>query len=70
MTEKVTGPASYFPSIVKKYGRPIEEWMTIIHAGPHTKHKQLVDWLKSDYGLGHGHATALVGHALAQHQNQ
>lgn len=69
MTENVTGPAFYFPSIVKKYGRPIEEWLTIIHAGPHTKHKHLVDWLKSDYGLGHGHATALVGHALAQRQD-
>jgi hypothetical protein len=28
MTEKkVMGPASYFPSIEKKYGKPIEHWM-------------------------------------------
>ena len=27
MAEKVTGPASYFPSIEKKYGKPIEHWM-------------------------------------------
>jgi hypothetical protein len=27
MTEKkVMGPASYFPSIEKKYGKPIEHW--------------------------------------------
>ena len=26
MTERVTGPASYFPSIVKKYGQPIDYW--------------------------------------------
>lgn len=24
---KATGPASYFPSIEKKYGKPIEYWM-------------------------------------------
>jgi hypothetical protein len=25
--KKVMGPASYFPSIEKKYGKPIEHWM-------------------------------------------
>jgi hypothetical protein len=25
--KKVTGPASYFPSIEEKYGKPIEHWM-------------------------------------------
>lgn len=63
---KVTGPASYFPSIEKKYGKPIAEWKKLIRESPLTKHKELVDWLKSDYGLGHGHATALVGHTLAE----
>ena len=24
--EKVQGPASYFPSIEKKYGHPVEHW--------------------------------------------
>jgi hypothetical protein len=38
MPERVQGPAYYFPSIEKKYGRPIS----------------------------YGHATALVGHVLAQ----
>ena len=65
MTEPVTGPASYFPSIEKKYGRPIDEWIEIIRASDLTKHKQLVDWLKAEYGIGHGHATALVGWTLA-----
>jgi hypothetical protein len=65
MTERVQGPASYFPSIEKKYGRPISEWLELIHSWELTRHKALVDWLKTDYGVGHGHATALVGYALA-----
>jgi hypothetical protein len=66
MTEKVKGPASYFPSIEKKYGRPVSEWLELIHSSNLTGHKPLVDWLKSTYGIGHGHYTALVGYALAQ----
>ncbi len=61
----VKGPASYFPSIEKKYGRPIDEWIAQIRDSPLTRHKELVDWLKAEHGLGHGHATALVAHTLA-----
>ncbi len=32
------GPASYFPSIEKKYGRPIAEWKDLIRASPLTEH--------------------------------
>ena len=28
--EKVKGPASYFPSIEKTYGKPIAEWKALI----------------------------------------
>jgi len=66
MPERVTGPAFYFPSIEKKYGKPISYRLDLIGSGELTKHKELVDWLKADYGIGHGHATALVGYALAQ----
>lgn len=64
MTQKVTGPAAYFPSIEKKYGRPIAEWLALIAQSPLKGHKELVNWLKTEYGLGHGHANALVAHAL------
>ncbi|MFI5616580.1 DUF4287 domain-containing protein [Streptomyces sp. NPDC051567] len=60
------GPASYFPSIEKKYGRPVAEWKDLIRASPLTKHMELVAWLKTDHGLGHGHANALVAHTLAE----
>ncbi|OIJ64264.1 DUF4287 domain-containing protein [Streptomyces mangrovisoli] len=66
MTATVKGPASYFPSIEKKYGRPIPEWIDLIDASPLTRHMELVGWLKSEHGLGHGHANALVAHTLAQ----
>ncbi|WP_067999609.1 DUF4287 domain-containing protein [Nocardia pseudobrasiliensis] len=61
----VRGPASYFPSIEQKYGRPIEQWLELIRASELTKHMELVAWLKSEYGLGHGHANALVAHVRA-----
>ncbi|MGO2659171.1 MAG: DUF4287 domain-containing protein [Mycetocola reblochoni] len=64
MADRVTGPASYFPSIEKTYGRPVEEWFALIEASPLSRHGELVSWLKAEHGLGHGHANALVAHVL------
>jgi len=61
---RVTGPASYFPSIERSYGRPIAEWKAIIREHRGLKHMELVALLKSEYGMGHGHANALVGDTL------
>jgi Domain of unknown function (DUF4287) len=66
MSESVNGPASYFPAIEKKYGRPIAEWQDLIRSSPLTKHGELVNWLKAEHGLGHGHANALVAHTRAE----
>ncbi|MFB4193142.1 DUF4287 domain-containing protein [Streptomyces carpaticus] len=66
MAETVKGPASYFPAIEKKYGRPIGDWQQLVRESPLTKHMELVAWLKSEHGMGHGHANALVAHALAE----
>jgi hypothetical protein len=62
----VKGPASYFPSIERTYGRPISDWKDIIRSHPELKHMELVKLLKSEHGLGHGHANALVGHTLSE----
>ena len=59
------GPASYFPSLEKKYGRPISEWQRVIEACGLDKHMGIVGYLKSEYNMGHGHANALVGWTLA-----
>ena len=64
--EPIKGPASYFPSIEKKYGRPIAEWQDMVRARGPAKHMELVEWLKQEHGMGHGHANALVAATLAK----
>jgi hypothetical protein len=59
MAEKVTGPKSYFPSIEKKYGQPIDYWMTQLDSVKGAKHMEQVAYLK-ELGMGHGHANAVV----------
>ncbi|SMH57422.1 protein of unknown function [Mesorhizobium australicum] len=70
MTEKVKGPASYFPSIEKTYGQPIEHWKTLVRSRAGMKHMEIVNWLKAEHKLGHGHANALVAHTLAEKQDR
>ncbi|WP_065959404.1 DUF4287 domain-containing protein [Curtobacterium sp. UCD-KPL2560] len=66
---KPKGPASYFPSIEKTSGRPVQEWLDLVADQLDThRHMEVVTWLKEEHGLGHGHANALVAyvrHALA-----
>jgi hypothetical protein len=64
--DPVKGPASYFPSIEKKYGQPIAHWQQIVRSGYPAKHMELVALLKDQHGMGHGHANAVVAHTLAQ----
>jgi len=66
MAEQAQGPETYFPSVEKKYGRPISEWKTLIRSSELGRHMELVTWLKTEHGMGHGHANALVGHTLAE----
>ena len=63
--EKVKGPASYFPSIEKKYGQPIAHWLALVGNLKEIKHMEMVNWLKTEHKMGHGHANAIVGYFLA-----
>ena len=63
---KVKGPASYFPSIEKTYGKPISHWMKVLDAMTGQKHMEKVASLKIEHKMGHGHANALVAHHRAQ----
>lgn len=64
--EKTKGPASYFPSIEKTYGRPIAAWTVLVRGRMPAKHMELVAMLKTEHGMGHGHANAIVAHTLAE----
>ncbi len=58
---------AYFPAIEKKYGKPISHWQQLLREyraqHPDAKHMQVGAWLKSEHGMGHGHANALVAAA-------
>lgn len=63
----VKGPASYFPSIEKTYGQPVQHWLSLLDTVKDRKHMEQVAFLKSEHKIGHGHANALVAHHRAQH---
>ncbi len=61
-TDKVKGPASYFPSIEKQYGKPVEHWFKVLDTVSDRKHMEQVALLKIEHKIGHGHANALVAY--------
>jgi hypothetical protein len=60
MDEKVKGPASYFPFIEKKHGKPIDFWMKELEKVAGKTHMEQVGFLKTEHEMGHGHANAIV----------
>ena len=62
---KPQGPASYLPSIEKKYGRPVAEWLALLGTLKGMKHMEMVAYLKTEHQMGHGHANALVAYFLS-----
>lgn len=63
---KLKGPASYFPSIEKTYGKPMAHWIAIVKKAGPLKHMELVSVLKTEHKMGHGHANAIVAYLLAR----
>ena len=66
MSDKVYGPASYFPSIEKKYGQPMQYWFDLLAGKTELKHMEQVAWLKEEHAMGHGHANAIVAYLKQQ----
>ncbi|MEK9536243.1 MAG: DUF4287 domain-containing protein [Aquiluna sp.] len=66
MSEKVKGPQSYFPSIEAKYGKPMEHWFGLLETHRDKPHMEMVALLKSEHGMGHGHANAIVAYLRAK----
>ncbi|WP_218219668.1 DUF4287 domain-containing protein [Nesterenkonia sp. Act20] len=67
-TEKPKGPASYFPSIEEKYGKPMQHWidLTVQLLDSGLSHMETVNHLKEKHQLGHGHANAIVAYVKAK----
>ena len=54
---------AYLDNIETKTGKTPNEFIALASAkgfGADTKSGEIVTWLKADFGLGHGHAMALV----------
>lgn len=59
---------SYYTNIETKTGVTIPDWLTRIRAklqaGELARHSDIVNWLKTEHGLGHGYATLLAHDAM------
>jgi hypothetical protein len=64
--KKVTGPASHLPSIEKKSGEPISHWESLLKKMKSARHSEMVVMLKTDHGMGHGDANAIVADFRAE----
>lgn len=56
--------AAYMANIEKQTGISPDEFVRLATekglTGPGARATPITDWLKTDYGLGHGHAMAIV----------
>lgn len=65
MADPAAELAAMAANLEAKTGRSLDAWIVAAKASGHTRHKALVDWLKSEHGLGHGYAN-LVAHKTFQ----
>lgn len=57
--------ASFERNIAAETGVGIEAWVDRLRAKGFARHGEMVAWLKSEHGLGHGYANHLAKRALA-----
>jgi Domain of unknown function (DUF4287)/Domain of unknown function (DUF5655) len=55
---------AYIDNIRAKTGKTPEDFIKLAAKNRLTKHGEIVSWLKSNFALGHGHATAMAGVVL------
>ena len=55
---------AYLDSVQAKTGRTVADFRALAEQKGLTKHGEMVQWLKQDFSLGHGHATAVAGALL------
>lgn len=47
---------AYLKNLAEKTGKPAEEWIALVKGKGMDKHKEIIDFLKSDHGFTHGYA--------------
>ena len=57
---------AYLDSVEAQTGKTAEDFRLLAGEKGLVKNGEIVAWLKSDYGLGHGHANA-IAHVITQH---
>lgn len=61
MPDRPGGIVSYFVSIEKKHGKPIDYWFAVLEPHRDLGYMEMVSLLKVDHAMGHGHVNAIVG---------
>ncbi|MEK6675027.1 MAG: DUF4287 domain-containing protein [Planctomycetota bacterium] len=56
--------ASMIENLKEKTGKTLDQWLKLAAATKLDKHKQLVDHLKAEHGVGHGYANLIAQKAL------
>lgn len=51
---------AYLDNVYAKTGKTAEDYRKMAKEKGLTKHAELLKWLKTDCGLGHGHANAII----------
>ena len=51
---------AYIDNIKTQTGKGPEQYRAMVKRKGLTKHSELLAWLKTDMGLGHGHANAII----------
>lgn len=56
--------ATMIANLAEKTGRTLDQWVASARASGAAKHGEIVKWLKSEHGLGHGYANLVAAKAL------
>ncbi|WP_337878605.1 DUF4287 domain-containing protein [Rheinheimera sp.] len=61
MTDVTAAEQSQWRNLEQSTGKSQAEWLTLANQQSFSKHSEVVNWLKSEFGIGHGYAN-LVAH--------
>ena len=51
---------SMLRNLEEKTGKNLDQWIQIVDGSKATKHKEIIDYLKSEYGLTYGYANLVA----------